>query len=237
MGDREQCLARGQDQRFPSPHRPIAHKGESQLPVPRLWKAPLLLRPDPACRTPHPARTRRTPTPPCQPRTAFDPAQWEPVTRPPTTPTRRAHHTLAFLAGAYLVLLAYATLTPADTAQTVTGVVDVIAASFAAALGADPDATYAVAESAANVALFTPLGMLVAAPRASAPAIALVAATSLGAATSLAIELAQRGIDGRVSTMADVAANTAGAILGAALVTAALSVRARRPRVTTARTP
>lgn len=125
---------------------------------------------------------------------------------------------MGFLAGVYLVLLAYATLTPADTAENVTGVVAVIAASVAAAIGSDPDATYAVLEVAANVALFMPFGMLVAAPRASAPVIALVATASIGTATSLAIEFAQRFIDGRYSTMVDVAANGIGAVLGAILL-------------------
>jgi len=83
--------------------------------------------------------------------------------------SHRARIAVAFLAGVYVVLLAYATLTPADTAEGVTGVVAVIAASVAAALGSDPDATYAMLEVAANVALFIPFGMLVAAPRASAP--------------------------------------------------------------------
>lgn len=132
--------------------------------------------------------------------------------------SHRAHSAIAFLAGVYLVLLVYATLTPADAATTVTGVVAVIAASVAAALGSDPDATYAVLEVAANVALFVPFGMLVAAPRASAPVIALLASVSLGAATSLAIEFAQRYIDGRYSTMVDVGANSVGAILGATIV-------------------
>lgn len=149
--------------------------------------------------------------------------------------SHRARSAVAFLAGVYFVLLAYATLTPADTAEGVTGVVAVIAASVAAAIGSDPDATYAVLEVAANVALFVPFGMLVAAPRASAPAIVLVASACLGAATSLAIEFAQRYIDGRYSTMVDVAANSAGAILGAAIVVTAVAATTRRHRVTTPR--
>lgn len=141
------------------------------------------------------------------------------------------------LASAYVGLLAFATLTPAQTASTVTGIVGVISAIVAELVGTDPDATYAVAESAANVVLFMPLGIFVAASRASAPAIALTAALSIGAATSLAIEFAQRGIPGRFSTMADVAANSGGALLGALTLVLAARLWAATGRASRARVP
>lgn len=147
----------------------------------------------------------------------------------------RARGTVGFLTGVYVVLLIYATLTPADTAESVTGVVAVIAASVSAAIGSDPDATYAVLESAANVALFAPLGALVATPLLRTRGVAIVAAASVGASTSLAIEFAQRYIDGRYSTMADVAANSAGAILGGTIIVTAVAATAGRGRVTTPR--
>lgn len=140
----------------------------------------------------------------------------------------RARSVVGFLAGVYLVLLAYATLTPADTAENVTGVVAVIAAFVSAAVGSDPDLTYAVLESAANVALFVPLGALIAWPLARTRTVAIVGAASVGAATSFAIEFAQRFIDGRYSTMADVAANGAGAALGALALVCVVRVHQSR---------
>ncbi|HET8958363.1 MAG TPA: VanZ family protein [Microcella sp.] len=147
----------------------------------------------------------------------------------------RARGAVGFFAGVYVVLLAYATLTPADTAESVTGVVAVIAASVSAAIGGDLDATYAVLESAANVALFVPLGALVATPLRRTRGVAIVAAASVGASTSLAIEFAQRYIDGRYSTMADVAANSGGAILGGTVIVTVVATTAGRGRVTTPR--
>lgn len=81
-------------------------------------------------------------------------------------------------------------------------------------------------EAAANALLFVPVGALAALVlRRSGPVLPL----ALGAATSVLIELAQTALPGRVPDVVDVAANTAGTLVGVASTTICLVV-ARRSR-------
>jgi VanZ family protein len=83
----------------------------------------------------------------------------------------------------------------------------------------------ATLEVTANVAMFVPLGLLLASSRRlRRPWLA----APLGLAFSAAIETVQILLPGRYPTVQDVAANTAGAALGAALVVAHRVWRARR---------
>lgn len=100
--------------------------------------------------------------------------------------------------------------------------------------------TLPVLEALANVVMFGPFGVLgvpllrgATARRRGAPlgvwhAAAVV--TLAGCALSVAIELTQNLLPGRVPTVQDVVLNTAGALLGAALAAVlVLTVGARRP--------
>ncbi|MBM3717002.1 MAG: VanZ family protein [Actinobacteria bacterium] len=71
------------------------------------------------------------------------------------------------------------------------------------------------AETTLNVALFVPVGMAVA---ALLPLRWAWLAAGFGAVLSIVIETAQAAIPGRVPDVDDVLANTAGAILGTAVV-------------------
>ena len=85
------------------------------------------------------------------------------------------------------------------------------------------------AEVVANVAMFVPLGLLLAtSARVSRPWLAV----AVGLALSAAIETVQIALPGRHPTVQDVVANTAGAALGAAAVVAVRALRRRRARRT-----
>ncbi|WP_124342391.1 VanZ family protein [Cellulomonas algicola] len=84
--------------------------------------------------------------------------------------------------------------------------------------------TYAGTEAVANVVLFVPFGLLVGVLLRRA-----WWAVALGAATSAAIELAQRAfLPSRVPTVQDVVMNTLGAALGVAVLLVARRVARRR---------
>jgi glycopeptide antibiotics resistance protein len=91
-----------------------------------------------------------------------------------------------------------------------------------AALSARP----AGAEQLANIALYVPLGLFARFVWRSA-----VQASALGLALTVMIETCQYGIIGRAGSLTDIRNNTAGAILGALIATAAR--RATRRRQTT----
>ena len=98
-----------------------------------------------------------------------------------------------------------------------------------ARIGELPQAGTTRSDVAANILLYLPLGACLAwllAARLAAPA-AAVAATLAAAALSFAIELAQLYETRRVASLADLACNTAGAFLGAALALAISRARAR----------
>lgn len=83
----------------------------------------------------------------------------------------------------------------------------------------------ATLEVVANVAMFVPLGLLVAASRRlRRPWLAV----PIALAFSAAIETTQIALPGRYPTVLDVVANTLGAALGAAVVVAVVAHRARR---------
>jgi len=101
--------------------------------------------------------------------------------------------------------------------------------------------TLPVLEALANVVMFGPFGLLgvlllrgATARRRGAPlgvwrAVGVV--TLAGCAVSVAIELTQHLLPGRVPTVQDVVMNTAGALLGSLLVAVVLlAVASRRPR-------
>jgi glycopeptide antibiotics resistance protein len=87
--------------------------------------------------------------------------------------------------------------------------------------------TYSRIEFTANIAMFVPIGLL----------FALVLgrrrwwlASLIGVAMTIAIELSQLGIPGRVSDPRDVLANSVGSVLGVLLALAVTAPAARRDR-------
>ena len=114
----------------------------------------------------------------------------------------------------YLIALALIVFLPARDAGRVTGIVG-WAADLVAMLGVPREPAAIMFEFLANVALFVPFGLLVA---ASAPRWSPWAIIGVGLLTSVAIELVQLGIPSRVPTVSDVIANTAGTAIGCTLV-------------------
>ena len=108
----------------------------------------------------------------------------------------------------------------ADARRAVLAVVEALASPW-------PGSVHrAQVEAVANVLLFVPVGALAAlALRRSGPLLPV----ALGAAASALVELVQGVLPGRVPDVADVVANTAGAVLGVVLTSTCLAA-ARRPR-------
>jgi glycopeptide antibiotics resistance protein len=125
----------------------------------------------------------------------------------------------------YLAVLFWIVFAPAEDAGRVTGVV-ALAAQLLAGIGIPFDLSYLVLEFLANVALFLPLGALLAVAFARLPWWAIV---GIGFVTSVAIELVQLGLPSRFSTVSDVVANTLGTALGL-LLTAATLARVTKQR-------
>jgi len=115
----------------------------------------------------------------------------------------------------YGIALALIVWLPDTAASRVTGIVFRIARFVSERLDISLSTTYTVFEFGANIALFVPFGLLVAAgwPRTNAWWIVL-----LGFSASAAIELVQTMVPGRVTTVSDVIANTLGMIVGCCAV-------------------
>ena len=157
-----------------------------------------------------------------------------PGTPVPGSPGARRPGLLVPAAVAVLLAVGCITLGPAgfvaDARRAVLAGVEVLTAPW-------PGTVHrAQVEAVANVLLFVPVGALAAlALRRSGPVLPL----AVGAATSVLVELAQTALPGRVPDLVDVAANTAGTVVGVALSTVLLAPArraagrrggARRPR-------
>jgi glycopeptide antibiotics resistance protein len=113
-----------------------------------------------------------------------------------------------------LAALALVVFLPARDAGRVTGLVGWVA-DLVATWGVPREPAAMVFEFLANVALFVPFGLLLA---ASIPTWSPWAIIGVGLVASVAIELVQLGIPSRVSTVSDVIANTAGTAIGCTMV-------------------
>lgn len=113
----------------------------------------------------------------------------------------------------YLVAMGFLVWLPAPDAVQTTGIVAVIARWFEP-LGLAFEPTYIVLEILANVALFVPFGILA----LTAFRMRVWSATLAGLATSCLIEGVQLFLPTRFSTVSDLVANTAGALIGALIV-------------------
>lgn len=115
----------------------------------------------------------------------------------------------------YAIALGLIVWLPADQAARVTGIVGRLAHSLAHRLDIPFLYTYTVLEFVANIALFVPFGLLLALawPRLKTWHLAV-----LGLVTSGIIEFVQLFFTSRFSTISDLIANTAGAIVGCLFV-------------------
>lgn len=136
------------------------------------------------------------------------------------------------LATLYLLALAWIVLTPAAVAGQATGIVTVFARALQG-IGVPFDIGYPLLEFTANIALFVPFGALavVALPLRMPGRVSMVVVTATGSLTSIAIELIQLLVPGRVSALSDVIANTLGTAVGFALMWWMLRLSRRRRRV------
>ncbi|WP_181158131.1 VanZ family protein [Microbacterium sp. MYb64] len=153
-----------------------------------------------------------------------------PVSPPPSDVRGRTRSTSRLIVlTARIVLAPYAiavlllTWLPAEEAGKVTGIVATLA-RLVATWGVPVEAAYTVFEFAANIALFVPLGVLLAVGWPRMPAMAVIA---VGCAASTIIELVQLTMPSRYSTLSDVIANTLGTVVGLVIARAVF----RRPTV------
>jgi hypothetical protein len=115
----------------------------------------------------------------------------------------------------YTIALALIVWLPGDQAGRVTGIVGRIAQSLAYRLDVPFFYTYTVLEFVANIALFVPFGLLLALGWSRLKTWHLAV---LGLVTSGAIEFVQLFLPTRFSTISDLVANTAGAVVGCLFV-------------------
>ena len=116
----------------------------------------------------------------------------------------------------YLVAMGFLVWLPNPDAVQYTGIVAVVARWFEP-LGLPFEPTYIVLEILANVVLFVPFGILA---LTAFRWMRVWSATLAGLATSCLIEGVQLFLPTRYSTVSDLIANTAGALIGALLVVA-----------------
>ncbi|MEV4666455.1 VanZ family protein [Microbacterium sp. LWO12-1.2] len=132
----------------------------------------------------------------------------------------------------YVLGVALIVWLPASIAGRVTGLAFRIARFVSENFGIALSTSYTVFEFLANIALFVPFGLLLAAawPRTSPWLIILI-----GYATSATIELVQTLLPSRVPTISDVVANTLGTVIGCLALHAVLQMShaGRRLRAST----
>lgn len=151
-------------------------------------------------------------------------------TRPPEVPVRPAHRPVsrpALVVGGVLclVLVGVVTLGPPGIVAAVRGqLMDQLQALAGPGAGI---VHRAPVEAVANAVLFLPVGaVLTSLLRRRPRAVPLLS----GVAVSLAIELSQALLPGRVPDPTDVVANAVGTACGVVVASAVLSVRGRLPR-------
>lgn len=135
---------------------------------------------------------------------------------------------LRILFAAYLIAVGFLVWLPAPEAVEVTGIIATIA-RWLGEFGLAFEPTYVVLEIAANVALFVPFGILTMTAYRS---MRVWSTTAAALATSAVIEGVQLMLPSRFSTVSDLIANSAGGLIGAAVVALwrrRVSAAARRP--------
>ena len=135
------------------------------------------------------------------------------------------------IAAVYLIALAWIVLTPSEVAGQATGIVTVFTRALQT-LGVPFGIGYPLLEFTANIVLFVPFGALalVALPLRAPSRVSALAIIATGCLASIAIELAQLLVPGRVSALSDVIANTLGTAAGYGLMWWMLRLSRRRRR-------
>ncbi|WP_341946127.1 VanZ family protein [Microbacterium sp. LWH11-1.2] len=126
----------------------------------------------------------------------------------------------ALLVG-YLLFVGFTVWLPATVSAKVTGLVGIVATWVADAGIASYSRSAFVLEILANVALFVPVGLLLA---LAWPRLRLWQTVLIGALMSVVIETVQGVMPSRFPTLSDVIANTTGTLIGALIVTIILSL-------------
>ena len=126
----------------------------------------------------------------------------------------------ALLVG-YLLFVGFTVWLPATVSAKVTGLVGIVATWVADAGIASYSRSAFVLEILANVALFVPVGLLLA---LAWPRLRLWQTVLIGALMSVLIETVQGVMPSRFPTLSDVIANTTGTLIGALIVTIILSL-------------
>jgi glycopeptide antibiotics resistance protein len=111
----------------------------------------------------------------------------------------------------YLLVVALIVWLPAGIASRVTGIAFWFGRIVSEYTGISQSTSYVIFEFLANIALFVPLGLLVAAGWRQTNAGWVIL---LGFAASVTIELVQTLLPSRVPTLSDVVANTLGTVIG-----------------------
>jgi VanZ family protein len=140
------------------------------------------------------------------------------VAMPADSITPRPFRLSVYLALAYLLLVAYASLSPLGGWHAPVG-------DWLRFVTAPWPRYWTVADLAINVLAYVPLGFLTALslPRRWPRPLIVVTATLLGLATSLTMEALQQAVPGRIASNLDLMSNGGGALAGALAAAAALA--------------
>jgi glycopeptide antibiotics resistance protein len=134
---------------------------------------------------------------------------------PPNARARTGAVVARVLLVGYLLFVGFTVWLPAAISAKVTGLVGIIARWIADAGITSYQRSAFVLEILANVALFVPIGLLLA---LAWPRLRLWQTVLIGALMSVVIETVQGVMPSRFPTLSDVIANTFGTLVGAAIV-------------------
>lgn len=137
------------------------------------------------------------------------------MSAPPIARARTGAVVARVLLAGYLLFVGFTVWLPAAVSARVTGLVGIIATWVADAGIASYARSAFVLEILANVALFVPIGLLLA---LAWPRLRLWQTVLVGALMSVLIETVQGVMPSRFPTLSDVIANTTGTLIGALVV-------------------
>ncbi|WP_136029687.1 VanZ family protein [Microbacterium sp. PF5] len=136
------------------------------------------------------------------------------MTSPAVAPSRAGTVTARLALVGYLLFVGFTVWLPASVSAKVTGLVGVMAAWVSDAGIASYERSAVVLEILANVALFVPVGLLLA---LALPRLRLWQVVLFGGLMSVVIEAVQGLMPSRVPALSDIIANTSGTLIGAVL--------------------
>lgn len=136
------------------------------------------------------------------------------MTSPAVAPSRAGTVMARLALVGYLLFVGFTVWLPASVSAKVTGLVGVMAAWVSDAGIASYERSAVVLEILANVALFVPVGLLLA---LALPRLRLWQVVLCGGLMSVVIEAVQGLMPSRVPALSDIIANTSGTLIGAVL--------------------